>query len=76
MQKKFEFSEEDLKKLKFTAISEAFECTPQYVGQILRNEKGNNEKSRQIREYAQKLLSPFKDPIKDIEVVEPEIVTA
>lgn len=76
MRKELIFSEEQIKKINKTALADKYDCSPQYIGQVLKAEKGFNQKGQNIRKDAEKLLSILGDPIMNIEVNEPEIITA
>ena len=41
MKQKEELTETELKDLPKTALARKYKCSPQYVGQVLRGEKGN-----------------------------------
>jgi hypothetical protein len=76
MNKNLNFSEEQIKKINKRALADKYECTPQYIGQVLRGEKGKRKKGQNIRTDAHKLLKILGDPILNIEVNDPEILSA
>tara|TARA_R100001369_G_scaffold47280_2_gene73674 strand:- start:751 stop:981 length:231 start_codon:yes stop_codon:yes gene_type:complete len=76
MEKNLKFSDSQIKKINKSALAEKYECTEQYIGQVLRGEKGKNKKAKAIRKDAQAVLKIVGDPIMEIEVVDPIIVSA
>ncbi|MBK5213407.1 MAG: hypothetical protein JJE55_07085 [Flavobacteriaceae bacterium] len=76
MENKFDFSEEQIKKINKTALAEKHQVSSQYVGQVLSGKKVKSKTSKKIKEDAQRILNILGDPIMKIEVINPEIVTA
>jgi hypothetical protein len=69
-------SENQIKKINLSELALKHKCSNAYVGQVLRGVKGKNKKAQAIREDALAIVKIFENPINDIEVIDPQIVTA
>lgn len=76
MKKKLDLSKEQVKKINKSALALKYNVTPQYVGQVLKGKKVKSKTANSIIQDAKQVLDILEDPVLEIEVNDPEIVTA